>query len=122
MDLLANDLSVHEQFHDLAGFQDALSRLMALRQTARHFGCHVQCHRKFLDITPIPGMGLRRAIGNLKLESQKRAVMAWLTTSGPFWDDVRRHGEDDWLECSSKLVTDTAAGEAAFRTGIISMS
>ena len=39
-----------------------------------------------------------------------------MTKSGPFWDDLRNHGADDWLECKGKLVTDTAVGEAAFRT------
>ncbi|NKC12031.1 MAG: hypothetical protein GKR94_07460 [Gammaproteobacteria bacterium] len=114
MDLLANDLSVHEQFRDLAGFRDALSQLMALRGTARRFGREIQCHRTILNTRPIAGMSMQQAIGNLGLES-RRAIMTWLTRTGPFWDDVRRHGEDDWLECKGEIVTDTAVGEAAFR-------
>ena len=114
MDLLANDLSVDEQFHDLAGFRDALSQLMAMRQTARRFGHEVQCNRAFLNKTPIPGMPMQQAIGNLGVESQRRAILAWLT--GPGWDDGRLHGADDWLECGGKVVTDTAVGESAFRT------
>ena len=115
MDLLANDLSVHEQFHDLAGFRDALSRLMALRDLVRHSGREIHCHRMFLNTAPIPGMSLRKAIGNISVESQRRAVMSWLDRSSTFWDDARRHGEDDWLECGEAIVTDTALGEAAFR-------
>ncbi len=128
MDLLANDLSVHQQFRDLAGFRDALSRLMALRLTARRFGREVQCHRTFITMTPIPGMPMQQAVGNLGVESERRAVMTWLTRLGPFWDDVRRHGADDWLECGGEVVTDTAAGEAAFRIlqgvecGLVSLS
>lgn len=116
MDLLANDLSVHEQFHDLASFHDALSQLMALRVTARRYGREVQCNRMFLNTMPIPEMPMQQAIGHLGGESQRRAVMTWLTRSGPFWDDVRRQGEDDWLECQGEVVTETAVGEAAFRT------
>ncbi len=115
MDLLVNDLSVHGQFHDLAGFRDALSRLMALRKTAKSFGIEVQSNGAFLNTKPIPGLPLRRAIGSLDIERQ-RAVMSWLTRSGPFWDDVRRHRDDDWLEHDGEVVTDTAIGEAAFRS------
>ena len=42
--------------------------------------------------------------------------MSWLTKTGPFWDDLRRHGGDDYLECRGDVVTDSAVGEAAFRT------
>ena len=59
-------------------------------------------------------MGLQQVIGNLATE-QRRAVLTWLTKSGPFWDDVRWHGADDWLECRGEVVTDTAVGEAAWR-------
>ncbi len=114
MDLLVSDRSVHGQFRDLAGFRSALSRLMALRETAGRFGHEVQCHRAFLNAEPIPGVPLQSAVGSLETE-RRRAVMTWLTRSGPFWDDVRRHGKDDWLECNGEVVTDSAIGEAAFR-------
>ncbi len=42
--------------------------------------------------------------------------MSWLTKSGPFWDDLRQHGADDYLECRGEVVTDSAVGEAAYRT------
>ena len=42
--------------------------------------------------------------------------MSWLTRSGPFWDDLRRHDAADWLECRGEIVTDTSVGEAAYRT------
>ena len=116
MDLLANDLSVHEQFHDLAGFREALSQLMAMRRAARRFGREVHCHRTLLNRAPIAGIPMQQAVGKLGVESQRRAVMVWMTRSGPFWDDVRRHGGDDWLECQGEVATDTAVGEAAFRT------
>ena len=115
MDLLINDLSVHEQFHDPAEFRDALSRLMALRETARRFGRQIQCHTSLLNTYPIPGMTMQQAVGRLAAE-RRRAVMVWLNKSGPFWENARQHSEDDWLECGSEVITDRAAGEAAFRT------
>ncbi len=40
--------------------------------------------------------------------------MQWLTRLGPFWDDVRQHGGNDWFEYNGVIVTDTAVGEAAY--------
>ena len=40
--------------------------------------------------------------------------MQWLTRYGPFWEDVRQHTGNDYLECKDDIVTDTAVGEAAY--------
>ena len=116
MDLLANDLSIHEQFHDITSFRGALARLMAMRVTAQRFGREVYCHRALLTANPMPGVPMQRAIGRLTVESERRAAMVWLTRAGPFWDDLRQHDAEEWLECGGEIVTDSAVGEAAFRT------
>ena len=115
MEILVNDLSIHEQFHDAASLRDALARLMAMRSAARRFGREVHCHRALLTAKPIRGVTMQRAIGQLA-ESERRATTSWLTRSGPFWDNLRRHGDGDYLECGDELVTNSALGEAAFRT------
>ena len=116
MELFANDLSFHKQFHDIAAFRDALSRLMAMRHAARRFEREVYCHRALLHASPMPDMSMQQAIAHLAVESERRAVLAWLTRAGPFWDDLRQHDAEDWLECKGEIVTDTAVGEAGFRT------
>lgn len=116
MELLTNGLSIHEQFHEMASFREALGRLMAMRRAGRRFGRELLCHRGLLTANPMPGVSMQRAIGRLSVESERRAAMGWLTRSGPFWEDLRRHGPEDWLECGGEIVTDTAVGEAAFRT------
>ena len=88
---------------------------MAIRGTARRFGREVHCNRALLASNPIPNVSMQQAIGQLPLESQRRSAMVWLTRGGPFWDDFRQHGSDDWLECQDEIVTDTAVGEAAYR-------
>ena len=88
---------------------------MALRNTARRFGRELYCHRALLAAQAQPGVSMQQTLGHLS-ESERRAAIGWMTKSGPFWDDLRNHGADDWLECKGKLVTDTAVGEAAFRT------
>ena len=114
MELLANDLSIHGQFHDLRAFRDALARLMSMRAAARRFGRDVHCHRQFLMVEALPGVSLQQTLGQLD-KSERLAAIGWLTRGGPFWDDLRRHGAGDWLEYRGEVVTDTAVGEAAFR-------
>ena len=116
MDILVNNMSIHEQFHDAGAFRDALARLMAMRSAARRLGREVHCHRALLTASPIPGVVMQQAIGRLAVESERRAAMGWLTRFGPFWDDLGRHGSGEWLECRGKIVTDSAVGEAAYRT------
>lgn len=36
--------------------------------------------------------------------------------NGTFWDDVRKHHAEDYLECRGEIATDTAVGESTFRT------
>ena len=51
--------------------------------------------------------------------NSRRALMLWLSRRGPFWEEAREHGGDDYLDCfqyRGRIVTDTAVGEAAFCT------
>ena len=114
MDLLANDLSIHGQFHDMASFRDALARVMAMRAVARRFDREVHCHRMLLAAEAMPDVPMQRALQRLSVD-EKRSAMRWLTRGGPFWDDLRRHGVADYLECRGEVVTDHAIGEAAYR-------
>ena len=100
MDLLANDLSIHKQFYEISSFRDAFAGLMAMRNTARRFGREVYCHRAFLTtVEPMQDMTMQQALGSLANRSEQRVAMGWLTSGGPFWDDLRRHDADDYLEC-----------------------
>ncbi len=104
MELLANELSVHEQFHEAEAFREA-----------RRYQVELHSSRNFVNVSPMPGVPMQQAV-QLFRESQRRAVMNWLTSSGPFWDDARRHAGDDFIECLGNVVTDTAIGEAAYRS------
>ena len=112
--LLANDLSIHGQFRDLYMFRDALRRLMAIRNVAKRYGREVHCHRNMAGVEVMPKVYMPRAVQGLSME-ERRGVMQWITRHGPFWEDVRVHGPNDWLECNGEVVTDTAVGEAAYR-------
>lgn len=114
MELFVNDKSIHGQFHDLQSFRGAFGRLMVLHAAARRHERDIHCHRALLTVEPLPGVSMQQTIGHLS-ESERRSAMRWLTQGGPFWDDLRRHGADDWLECRGDVVTDSAVGEAAYR-------
>lgn len=115
MELFTNDRSLHLQFHDLATFRIAVGRLGAMRDVALRFGRNVYCHRMLLNVEPIRGMQMQQAVGRLGV-NQRRALMTWLKAFGPFWDDLRSHCADDYLECNGEIVTDTGVGEAAHRS------
>ena len=96
-------------------FRDAFALLMTMRATAGDFGREVYCHRAILTVEAMPGVPMQQALGRLS-ESERRSAMRWLTNGGPFWDDLRQHSDDDYLESRGEVVTDSAVGEAAYRT------
>lgn len=115
MQLIANDLSIHGQFHDIQTFIESVAKVQALRRAARRFGREVECSRGLLNVEPLSGIPMSEAVAQLPRDKQ-RAIMLWLTSSGPFWDDLRQHRPDDYLECGGEVVTDSGVGEAAIRS------
>ena len=115
MQLIANDLSVHGQFHDVGSFRKSFGTIQALRAVAKRFGRDIHCSRDLVNAEPFRGVPMSQAIGRFSRD-QQRSMMSWLTSGGPFWDDLRRHGPDDYLECGGEVVTDSGVGEAAFRS------
>ena len=116
MELIFNELSVHGQFADLTTFRTAISQVMSIRRVMKRFGRELYCHRSLVNSEVMLGTTMPQAVQALDLNS-RRALMQWLTQHGPFWEDAREHGEDDYLDCfryEDRIVTDTAVGEAAF--------
>ena len=129
MELIFNELSVHGQFADLATFRAAIGRVMGMRRLMQRCGRELYCHRRVVGSEVMRGMTMPQAVQALDLNS-RRALMQWLTRHGPFWEDAREHGGDDYLDCfmyEDRIVTDTAVGEAAFctlhglRRGLVSL-
>jgi hypothetical protein len=112
MDLLINDLSLHGQFVDLASFRDSIGRIMQIRGIARRHQRALYCHSGFVNGQVTAQERLPEAVKSLPRDEQ-RAIMAWLSQHGPFWDDDRQHDGGDWYECNGAIVTDTAVGEVA---------
>ena len=87
---------------------------MAIRQTARRFGRDLQCHRNVANARVTRDLNMREAAPRALDRNKLAAFMGWLDRYGPFWEDARQHGPDDYLECNGEIVTDTAVGEAAY--------
>lgn len=113
MELLFNDCSIHGQFTDISNFRDAIGHVMIMRQLSLRFGREIYCNRNMTNSKVTQNLSMQSAVQRLN-ESERRAIMQWLTRQGPFWEDNRRHSPDDYLECNGDVVTDTAVGEAAF--------
>jgi len=112
MELLVNDLSISGQFPDIATFHNAINRIMAIRAIAKQFGRELYCHRNTAHAQVTHNLSMHQAISSLE-QNKRRAFMQWLTKHGPFWEDVRKHSPDDYMEHKGEIVTDTAVGEAA---------
>lgn len=113
VDLLFNDLSLHGQFPDVKAFRAAMGQVMEMRNVARQFGHDLPCHRNAADAQVTQNASMKQAIQQFG-RSEQQAIMQWLTQYGPFWEDLRAHGPNDYLECNGDVVTDTAVGEAAY--------
>lgn len=113
MDVLVNDLSLHGQFQDVPAFESAIARILGFRMLLQRYGSELRCHRNFVNSRVTPTLGILEVAS--RLERDRRLVLLqWLTKHGPFWDDHRVHGADDYLECNGDVVTDTAVGESGF--------
>ena len=112
MDLMVNDLSLHGQFDDLDAFRESIRRVMQIRAIARRYMRGLYCHRGLVNKQVTRLQTMPAAVKALPRDEQ-RAVMAWLSQHGPFWDDDREHDAGDWYECGEEIVTDSAVGEAA---------
>ena len=117
MELLLNDLSLHEQFPDISTFREAIHRVMTLRQVASNWGRELHSHRNIVNSRVNPALSLYDALQMFPL-NEKRSILQWLNRRGPFWEDIAEHSPDHWIECQDEIVTDTAVGEAAYCNSI----
>ena len=117
MELIFNDLSIHEQFDHVSAFRAAIEHLMKKRNLAREFGLELFCHKETVNRRINPTTTVFEAIRNFPLE-EKRVVLGWLIRQGPFWEDIPKHSVDEWFESQWEVVTGSALAEAAFGTYI----
>jgi hypothetical protein len=113
MDLFFNESSLHGQFPDIPTFVDALDALMAMRKMAKKYNRELYCHRSCQQAAVTHQLTLYQAIQRID-KNKARVLMAWFGRTGPYWEDVRQHSDDEYIECQGQVVTDTAIGECAY--------
>jgi hypothetical protein len=109
---LMNDLSMCGQFNEPKVFHDAIDRVMVIRGEILKYGVSLYCHRKLTHALVFPNVPMQKAIGHLSLD-KRRALMQWLNSHGPHWEDDRVHSTDEWYDVNGNVVTDTGLAEAA---------
>lgn len=113
MELFFNERSLHGQFPDIQTFVIALDTLMGMRHTAKRFNRELYCHRNCQHATVTHQLTLPQVVQRID-RNKARVLMNWFSQTGPYWEDVRQHPEDEFLECQGQVVTDTAIGECAY--------
>ena len=113
MEFLLNDLSIHGQFDSDEKCRSALVWLMGVRQRIEQQRLSLRCHRSIVNASATSSRTIQEVIQGIADTNQKRGILAWLASKGPFWDDERRHGREEYFAVGEEIVTDTAIGEAA---------
>lgn len=115
MELFFNECSLHGQFGKVEEFESALENLMEIRRTAKRFNRELYCNRNGVNSKVTYELTIPQVINSIE-KSKARALMGWLSRTGPYWEDTRGHSEGEYFECKENVVTDTAIGECAFCT------
>ena len=113
MDLLLNDLSIHQQFPSPAEFREAIRRIVAMRESASRLGRRLYCHRNIVNCRIDASTTVFAALQTFT-QDEKRSLLTWLTKHGPFWEDAPEHSPSLSLRVDGEVVTETAVGEAAY--------
>jgi hypothetical protein len=111
MEIVLNELSLEGQFAGVADFEIAIDNVMSVRK----FKSELRCHRNLPNRKVTAELCVPQAANQFSNKDKGRALMAWITKTGPFWEDGRQHSSDDYFELHDNPVTDTGLGEVAYR-------
>ena len=127
MELIANEKSIHEQFHDIELFRKSLRELMRLRGIALRNGKTVRFHSQWYAAKPMPGLVLQQAVSRIPNRDEQTAFLTCLDRE-QLGDMENSHSFDHRLSCYGESAIGTAIGEAATRIinglncGLVSVS
>ena len=130
MELLFNDLSLSGQYHDSATFNQALVRIIKMREVAVEHGYDIHCSMNILMAHPVNDKPIMKTINEAQGHQRNdlRSVMIWFS-NGPHWDSPgsRQCGQHDRIEYNGEDMTESVLAEAAVRKyqkqdcGLVSM-
>ncbi|WP_323666407.1 hypothetical protein [Pectobacterium punjabense] len=114
MDFLFNETSFKKEIKNKDDFLFHIKEIMIKRDDIKNFGSFFYCDKRLIDSCFENKIPIKKYINELDL-NKKRAFVSWLANLGPFWNDNRRHNEDDYIELNEEIITDTGIAEAAIR-------
>lgn len=107
-----NDASLHGQFPAFDPFCESLGTLWEIREILTEKGLQLRVCRSIRQRKVTSDQTFNDFLGHVPKEIKQR-LLIWLDREGPFWDEERRHSEDEYYESCGEVVTDTGAAEAA---------
>jgi len=110
-----NDLSLDGQFSEPELFCTVLKGIIRLRINNPTVRNQLYCSRLLHSRQITPTINFRQAVLATRDQKFNQLVLAWITKSGPFWDDDRQYNLDDYFEYQSHDVTNQGLGEASRR-------
>lgn len=113
MDFSFNELSLEGVSAEDKAFKQGIDQVMNIRQLLRRLNRDLYCSHSIQSTLMVDGKNIYQAISLWDIEP-RRALLGWLTKFGPFWEDIRKHSEDDFFAYKDLIVTGSAVGEVAF--------
>lgn len=109
---LFNEVSWDGTCTSLQEFRANLKFCLDCLRFLRRHGAGLEVGRTFFSRPLAFAENVRSALCQLDPE-QRRLVSLWVDRDGPFWDRPAQHSEDEYFECQTTVVTETALAEAA---------
>lgn len=114
LDFLINELSLDNQFKDIASFEKAFEKIFVIRKIIKERGEELYCYRGLINNKVLNNICFYNILNEIDL-GKKRSIMAWISKAGPFWDDKRRHPKSEWFEYpKGEIITESSIAESAY--------
>jgi hypothetical protein len=113
MKWFVNDLSLQRQFRSDHEFLGVLQDLLRLRYKSAALAEGLHCSKNLREAAVTAHSNFREAVQRSADQNLRRAILEWVASKGPFWEDSRATNADDYFEVHAVDATDTGVGEAA---------
>ncbi|MDC7699574.1 hypothetical protein [Vogesella indigofera] len=113
MSWFVNDVSLSGQYDKAADFNGELKEILAAKLANPLLKSFFYCSKSLACCQVTSVQNLQQAVMSERNPDYTRSVLSWLTSVGPFWEDIRQNVPDDYFEFDGVDVTDRGLGEAA---------
>lgn len=117
MELFINDLSLHEQFHNVIEFKQAMKRLWDCHKSTISFNKPCYVPRSISKRKVSSNHTFRQAITQLGNKEIERQLALWIDRNGPFSDDKLEIDPDEYVYYLNPdtIVNEEILGQIALR-------